>query len=759
MQYFKHLIVLIFPLCIFSQDFSNQWTGHYSYFQINDAFAVDNKVYTASENAIFIYDTDTRTSETFSTVNGLSGETISTIYHSQVYDITVIGYENGLLELIVDNTIRTFVDIVEKPTIPPTQKRINHFFENQDTLFISTEFGIVEFNLERIEFGDTFFIGPAGSQINITGITIFDNSIYATTIGNGILTADVNNPNLVDFNQWSTVLLGNFSGITLFNDQILVHQNTGTVSRVDGNVLTTVISTPTIVRDFYSDSENLIVTIIDRALVFDTNLQQVNSISSTPEDTFELTTSLVASDNVYLGTESGGLLEVDLNDSSTKTSVTPEGPLLNFIFGLEALNDNLWVVFGQYDINFNPFPLRQRGISKLTSDGWLNISDDAVLGATSLSHITINPNNENQVFISSLSSGLLEINDNVVTNLYNNFNSGFEAFIPDDPQFVFLNGAVFDNDGNLWVNNSRVDAGLKRFSPGSTDTFNVSLSAILPDPRRNLGFSDTVIDRDGNLFLGSSTSGVIGYNSNTGNLVQLSGETEGSNLPSNLVLALEVDRNNQLWIGTFRGIRVLFNTAGVFQQSNPQASQIIIVDEEGVPQELLFDQTITDIEVDGSNNKWVATASSGVFYFSPDGQETLAHFTADNSPLPTNNIRDISVDDATGSVYFATAQGLLEFKGTATGPERDLENVVAFPNPVRPGFSGRVTIKGLTSRANVKITDIEGNLVYEEVSEGGSIQWDTTAFGRHKVASGVYLILVTGEDQGETTISKLLIVR
>jgi len=146
-------------------------------------------------------------------------------------------------------------------------------------------------------------------------------------------------------------------------------------------------------------------------------------------------------------------------------------------------------------------------------------------------------------------------------------------------------------------------------------------------------------------------------------------------------------------------------------------------------------------------------------FLSSDGQETLAHFTKDNSPLPTNNIRDVSVDDATGSVYFATEQGLLEFKGTATGPESNLDNVAAFPNPVRPGFNGRVTIKGLTRRANVKITDIEGNLVHEEISEGGSIQWNTTAFGRHKVASGVYLILVTGEDQAETTVSKLLIVR
>ncbi|SEK71005.1 Two component regulator propeller [Aquimarina amphilecti] len=759
MRYFRQLILLIFPVFLFSQDFSNQWTGHYSYFQINDSYAAENKIYVASENAVFIYDTDTRTSETFSTVNGLSGETVSTIYHSSIFDITVIGYDNGLLELIVDDEVITFIDILEKPTIPPTQKRINHFFENDNTLYISTEFGIVEFNLERIEFGDTFFVGPAGSQINITGTTVSDNVIYATTSGNGVLNANVTNPNLVDFNQWATLVPGQYRGITLFNDQILVWENNNLVRRLEGTVLTTVITATSDVIDVSIDSNNLTVINSDRASVFDTNFDEVISAISTTGDSFLLNTALSFNNTLYLGTDSRGLLEIDFNNLNTKTSISPAGPLSNFTFGIEALNNTLWVVFGQYDVNFNPFPLQQRGVSKLTSDGWLNISKDEVLGATSLSHISINPNNEDQVFISSLSSGLLEINDNVVTNLYNNLNSGFETFVTNDPIFVFLNGSVFDNDGNLWVNNARVNNGLKRFSPGATQTFNVNLSESIPNAIGNLGFTDTVIDREGNLFVGGFNSGVVGYNVSTENQIQLSGETEGSNLPSDYVLALEIDRNNQLWIGTFRGIRVLFNTSGVFQQSNPKASQIIILDEEGVPQELLFDQTITDIEADGSNNKWVATASSGVFYFSSDGQETLAHFTVDNSPLPTNNVLDISIDDSTGSVYFATEKGLLEFKGTATGPEDNLDNVVAFPNPVRPGFSGRVTIKGLTSRSNVKITDIEGNLVYEEISEGGSIQWDTTAFGRHRVASGVYLILVTGEDQAETTVSKLLIVR
>ncbi len=762
MQYCKYLLFIAFPLSIFSQNFSNQWTGHYSYFNVNDIYTTNGIIYAASANSIFVYNTEDRTTETFSTINGLSGESIATVYHSDTYDITLIGYENGLLELLVDDQVRTFIDIVEKPTIPPTQKRINDFFEYEDKVYISTQFGIVEFNLERIEFGDTFFVGTGGSQINITGIVVFNDTIYATSDSqNGLLSAAVNNPNLVDFNEWATVATGNFRGITVFNNELLVLQNNDLIRRFDSGTLTTLITAPSRIKAISSTSENLVLTVTEGSVVYDTNLQEVQSIISTVDDVFIANASLVLGDKLYLATTTRGLLEIENTTLDTRNSISPDGPLLNRVFGIEANNGNLWTVFGEYDVNYNPFPfpMRNRGISKLTPEGWLNISSDDVLGATALSHITINPNNEEQVFISSLNSGLLEINNNVVTNLFNDTNSGFDTFLPDDSRFIFLNGSVFDNEGNLWITNARVDNGLKRFTPGSTQTLDVDLSSFISDPLRNLGFSDTVLDANGNVFFGGWSSGVIGYNGDTGRLIQLIGETEGSNLPSNNVLALEIDSNNQLWIGTFRGIRVLFNTAGVFQQNNTQASQIIITDDEGVPQELLFDQTVTDIEADGSNNKWVATASSGVFYFSPDGQETLAHFTQDNSPLPTNNVIDISVDDSTGAVYFATLQGLLEFKGTATGPEQNLENVVAFPNPVKPGFNGNVTIRGLTSKANVKITDIEGNLVYEQISDGGSIQWNTTAFGRHKVASGVYLILVTAEDNADTTVSKLMIIR
>jgi hypothetical protein len=229
-------------------------------------------------------------------------------------------------------------------------------------------------------------------------------------------------------------------------------------------------------------------------------------------------------------------------------------------------------------------------------------------------------------------------------------------------------------------------------------------------------------------------------------------------LPFTDARALAIDNRNQLWIGTTKGLRIL-SDVNDFQTEDQLTTAPIIILEDNLAQELLYEQFITDIVVDGANNKWIGTADSGLFLVSPNGQETKYHFTVNNSPLPSNIINDIDINSATGEVFIATSKGMISFKGTATIASEDLSNVYVYPNPVRPEFEGTVKIAGLLNKANIKITDIEGNLVYETTSEGGTIEWDTTAFGKYKVASGVYMIFISAQDGVETKVKKVMIIR
>ncbi len=753
------LLLLLIPFTGIAQNFSGQWKGHYSYFQIKDMSAGDNQLYIASENALFTYDVDSNLINTFSTVEGLSGELISAIFRSEAFEVTLIGYENGLIEIIQDNEddIVTLIDIRDKPTIAPDRRKINHFAEKAGRVLVSTGFGIVELNLDKLEFGDTYFIGAGGSQIEVAQTAFFEDNIYAATRSNGLIRASETNPNLVDFNQWTLVSGGNFNGVQLFGDQLYLQQNSNLIRRLQGNSLNTVLTLPTTINSMRSSGEELVVTSGNNVRLYDTSLQLIRSIANPGFDSFLPTVAISMEEDVFIGASDIGAIQMTIADGTEYTNITPSGPLANDPFAVQFIDDNLWVTYGEHNVFFNPFPLKEQGISRLPiGEDWLNISKDDILGATSLVHIAVNPNNTEQVFISSFQDGLLELNENNATALYNSSNSGFETFVAGD-EVVRLNGAAFNSDGNLWIVNSRLRDGLKLFNPETKEVTGINISGAIASPLDEAGFSKLVLDRRGNVFFGSTLSGVVGYNPENGAVRKIDAGNDSSFALED-VRALAVDQNNQLWIGTRGGLRVFFNTQSAFEQSNPTSSNIVILDN-GVPQELLFEQFISDIEVDGSNNKWIATGSSGVFYLSPDGQETLAHYTTENSPLPSNTVQDITIDGQTGKVYFATTKGLIEFNGSATDPNTSLEAVSAYPNPVRPEFSGMVTIRGLTSRANVKITDIEGNLVYEEVSSGGSIQWDTRAFGKHKVASGVYLILITAEDQAETKVSKLMIVR
>jgi len=353
---------------------------------------------------------------------------------------------------------------------------------------------------------------------------------------------------------------------------------------------------------------------------------------------------------------------------------------------------------------------------------------------------------------------LLKIENDIPSILYNEKNSGLETLTFVGPNYidVRINGTAFDKTGNLWVTNSLVKNGLKVLKTnGQWQSY--SMESILDDAE-NTSYADIVIDKNNTKWMANNRNGVIGFNEASNTYKKITMGTDTGNLPIYDVRALAVDTKNQLWIGTTKGLRVLSNT-GSFQTDTQLKTNPIIIIEDNLAQELLYEQFITSIVVDGANNKWIGTTDSGVFMVSSNGQETKYHFTINNSPLPSNIINDIKINSTTGEVLIATNKGMISFKGTATEANQNLNNVYVYPNPVRPAYSGTVKIAGLIDKANVKIADIEGNLVYEKTSEGGTIEWDTTAFGKYKVASGVYMIFISAQDGSETKVKKVMIIR
>ncbi|RYJ39383.1 Periplasmic ligand-binding sensor protein [Flavobacterium anhuiense] len=756
--FFCSLFLLLIQFCGAQGKLS--WQGYFSFNEIKDISESATSVFAASENALFSKNTATNILKTTTTVDGLSGQTISAVYYSEAFKKTIIGYENGLMILIndIDGSILKVVDIINKQ-LPANAKKINHFMEDNGLVYISCDFGIVQFNLKTSQFGDTYFIGDNGAEISIKQTALYNGFIFAAT-SSGIRKADKTNANLIDYNQWSIVNGGNWSSVETLDTELIAINDSGYIHRFNSNTFVGFLQLPQAAVDTRAKNHSLFITTANTVYVYNNQMVLNRQITNSQvlDNTLNFSCATAVGNQIFIGTKEKGLFASSLNNVAAFENNTPAGPIRNNIFAIDAGSSVLWTVYGDYDVSYNPYPLDNYGISRYNASGWLNIPYSEVYDAKSITRVLVNPNNEKQVYASSFFSGLVKVENDVPNFLYNEKNSGLESITTEGPNYidVRINATAFDKSANLWVTNSRIKNGLKVLKTnGQWGSY--AMTSII-DNAEEENYSSIAIDRNNVKWIGTLKSGVVGFNESTNTFKKMTFGVDAGNLPIADVRALALDTKNQLWIGTTKGLRVLSNVSS-FQSESQLKANPIIINEDDLAQELLYEQFITSIAVDGANHKWIGTADSGVFMVSPNGQETKYHFTINNSPLPSNYVNDIKINGKTGEVFIATNKGLISFNGIATEANDDLSNVYVYPNPVRPTYTGTVKVAGLIDKANVKITDIEGNLVYEVTSSGGTIEWDTTAFGKYKVASGVYMVFISAEDGGETKVKKVMIIR
>ena len=749
------------------------WKSYFSYNKIIDISESTQNIYAASENAFFSKNFATTEIKTTTSVDGLKSENITALYHSDNFNKTFVGNKNGLLLVVnQDGTILYKKGILDEIPVPSLIKRINHFLEYNGKLYISCDYGISIFDLTTFEFGDTYYLGPQGTYISVQQTSVLNGFIYAATKGNssgsGIRKANLSNQFLDDYNQWIDQTGNEWSGIATLGNQVLAIRADGMLFKSNGTSFVQFFQLPESGLDIRSNTNNFIVTTKNHIYVFDVYLQQVTHVASNQVTNaiVTFTCATIIDSNIYIGTNEKGVLVTSISNPTNYDFILPSGPIYNNIFRLKKTSSKLWATYGGYDVNSVPSPdYSYKPISIYNSQtGWSFIPTNELQGALSLTDVVSNPKDDEEVYVCSFQTGLLKIKNSTVTTLYNESSSppnGPESqqWVPTIPNYISvrINGAAFDSKNNLFISNALVNKPLKALKTDAQwQSFDITNQLV--DPFYE-SYGKIVIDKNDTKWIPSfRANGLIAFNEKYNNkILRIKTGAEG-NLPAITLRCVALDNKNQLWIGTTNGLRIIPSVDSFLTETDIQTKSIIIL-ENDLAQELFYDQFITDIAVDGANRKWVAIAESGIYLVSSNGQETVYHFTKENSPLPSNNINDIEIDGATGEVFFATDNGMVSFKGTSTQASEDLSSVYVYPNPVRPEFEGTVKISNLTNKAVVKITDVEGNLVYETTSEGGTIEWDTTAFGKYKVASGVYLILISGQDGIDTAIKKVMVIR
>jgi hypothetical protein len=753
------------------------WTDHLPLNRGTSITSDGTLIYAATATGFFTLNVDDNSIEKFTKVNLLNDVEISQIAYSDKSRTLIVVYDNANIDLISNNTV-TNIPFIK---LSREKKDINSITIIGNLAYLSMAYGITVINLERREIVDTYKFGSNGTEINVTSVGVFQNNIYAGT-NSGIYIAS-NNSNLLDFNSWTKLPEKNNSNIKAVwsnNNKLnfIFEQGSAkdSILRFDGT--TFAIDNNLSGFDFTSISQTTgnkyILNSNDSTYIFENS----RTIRRFQKNNSNVLGSSLIGDRLFDINQFTPLVEVSTTNGSTVQGIKPNGPQIANIFDLDAEGGNLWITNGAIDGTYN----NRFDLAKLSSfDGtnWTNYSHGQSIGIDNIFDIvsvTINPNNSNEVFFGSWGRGIAHFPGQTPFKIYqdtntlytNNFNQLSSAIQQRENWtaglWVGTGEGSFDQEGNLWMTNTYQKNGLLvRLVDGSWFSYNLG---NLYSSNETAMF-DIAIDDNGYKWLAmAKDNDIIVYDDNgtikdvsDDRSIRLTRSVGLGSIPGQRGIKIEKDKDGLIWIGTSDGIAVHFNPAGVFD-GDYDFDRIIFFDGEN-NEVVLQNSIVTEIAVDGFNRKWIGTENSGVILLSADGKETILEFNEDNSPLLSNTISAIAVDDESGEVYIATSKGLVSYRAEAISGAENLTDITIYPNPVRPEYKGSIAISGLLDQSTVKITDVHGTLINELKSEGGQALWDGNNFSGRRASTGVYLVFVSGSDQSQilrTEVGKILFV-
>ena len=748
-----------------------QWRMHLPYNKLHSVAEGNGNIYCASTDGMFIYNKADGNITRLTRLEGLSDFGITHIRYNQQYNVLMITYANSNIDLLFsNNTIVNMSDLKRADIIG--SKEIHSIYFYGQYAYLSCGFGIAVVDMLRLEVKDTYFIGQGGSPFEVFGTAVYNNRIYAGT-ESGIYYADMNNPLISLYTSWTRDLTlpdpdKRYNFLVNFGNKIIANND----STSSDNVLMQYDGTSW--SRFISPNLGAETTVANNVDFYNGYLIKVNAFSISAFNLSGDRTKYIdigafpnsqprhglvdGSDIFWIADDKNGLVR---SEGWNNSFIYPNGPYSVNVYAMSSLNGRLWTAGGMVTGNIFDNSYSKDGVYLFKDNRWtsFNLNTDPPLftqNAYDFISVAIDPANPDHAFFGSWGTGIFEFDENGYLANYDETNSSINP-LPNS-NILRVGGLSFDANNNLWVCNmgNSNPISVKR-TDGSWQAY---ASPLL------LGTAPTVImcdSRDRKWILIPWGGGLVVFDENNifhnspDNHARKFGESDTSGALASLnVQCITEDFDGQIWIGTEKGVQVLYSPDGVY--SGYPNFQKIQIELEGNLQYLLETEMVTAMAVDGANRKWFGTSSSGVYLTSADGTEQIFHFTTDNSPLLSNNILAIAVDNKTGEVFFGTEKGIVSYKGDAIEGTEDYEDVYVYPNPVRPGYSGVIAVRGLVANANVKITDMSGNLVYETRANGGQAIWNGRNFKGEKAHSGVYLVFSSNDDGTKTFVTKLLMM-
>lgn len=748
-----------------------QWRDHLSSTATYKVCVVDERVYASSANGLYYYDCDDYTVTRLNKTNLLNDVGISTIAYDPQSKCFVVAYNNANIDLIVDDKAINISDI-KRGNISGSKKINNIRFRNH-CAYLACGFGIVVVDLNRNEIKETYYLGLDGTYLNVNDLAFKDTLIVAAT-DIGIMTAPADSRLLHISNTWTNDTSSLLAGMNVkmlavdCNNKLIVgvHDDTDGTNALFREVGPLSFA-PWITGNLRAVrmSEGKIITVFDDCVkINDCNYQTEFTLGTLDWFRADVNDAVLSHDGRLWMAHNWASMAVCVPDNpeATLNAVSPDGPASDDVFSIVSYNNDLMVCPGGHRTTYVGTFL-PANIHSFNDNKWRTLEDpDNLLeNKLDLIHVAVNPRNNKQKMAALWGSGIAEINDNKVTNIYNTTNSdgALTAYTENSYTSLFTGGVAFDRDGNLWVTNSLQPNGLAvRKSNGSWQSFN-TLSMVAGSDIDNIIYDSIYGNK---LFWGRANK--IFVHNGTDKMSYID-PNNGAKMETSSVNCVVQDHNGNIWIGTNKGIKVIYDLYRVFNnggqgEKSPSTCSNILYNENGINEYLLAYESITCIVVDGANRKWVGTSNGGVYLLSGNGLQQLEHFTTANSHLFSDKIVSLSVMPWTGELFIGTDKGIQSYRSTATyAYATPSEDIHAFPNPVKPDYDGVISIKGFSRNALVHITDAAGHTVYSTKANGGQATWNGCTNSGKRVASGVYYVFASSEDGDMRSVTKILIIK
>ncbi|KXK37783.1 MAG: hypothetical protein J5I52_12030 [Saprospiraceae bacterium] len=766
-----HFLIFIFlvSVSLYSQSelAIGEWKSHLSYRQGQCITQSNDKIIYAASSGIFTINKSDLSPDFLSKEDGLSDVLVADIFYDPYNEQLIIIYEDSNIDILRGSNVINIPYIQTNTTIIGDKSINDCFFIDPNHALMATDFGVLGFNAAEFEFSYTTF-----TPVSVLSVAAFGNYLYAGT-DSGLYKISQQASNPSDFNQWQRVKLDEDISVTAsitdmgvkFGSLFVLAENK--VYRMNADTSFSLVFEPEDAEEdvsFVSDSgQDLMIGVTknnDGRIIY---LDSSGQITAGSYGCAQKLSDAVQDETgrVWFADIWEPIKYLDNKSSVNCNRILFPSPYSNQASSIQFRDNKAY--FGSNGVTEDyGYAFNLSGYYVLDKNEWTNYTPKVIPELETLQFLNLKvllpiPDSK-EIYLGSYFNGLIKYNEETKEVKHWNKDNSLLQETEGDILRTRVAGLALDKNHNLWISNfgaskplvlkTKEDQWYSFFVPGTSNFLN-----------------KIAIDNQGNKWISvyGVGGGVIVFNegndlANTQDDKKRNINKNNSVITGNKVNCVAVDLDGSVWIGTDQG-PVVFEK-DPFDEDYKGSTRIVVVD--GIPAPLLRYEDVISIAVDGANRKWFGTRN-GIFVQSPDGATQIAKYDVKNSPLLDNRVDEMAYNPKTGEMFIITKGGIQSVKTTTTGGGTTFtSNVYAYPNPVTPDYYGPIAIKGLARNANVKITDVNGRLVYETTALGGQAVWDGKDYNGVVAAPGVYMVFTAIDNTSltpEALVTKILIVR